>query len=409
MLLYIFIILYVWLTLELLFYFYLKYKLQSVSHINYITTPDYYMIFRVLYIVNQLKSCSIKKFFRGFFLGAKFKDIKREDVISFLSWCILNKKTTQLTSEEYRNINNIVDEIEIQYDISFPQKSYSRPGNCIKHIAMSLEAIKYKYQPLILYVTYYVLHRVCNFILKCMGFKRYYISTNHSTYSYLYKKGVKQTPTIFFHGISSGWYTYLHFIMNFHSSESVILFELEPFRIGSLDLSRPSSDDVVDAIKKIVNHHEFKTIDIVGHSFGTCVCSWIIKKNPDIIRRVILVDPVNLLLCMPDVAYNFLYKKPTAFFHRIIRYFASEELTIAHSMYRNFLWMKNILFLEDMPKNIDLFVSLSYGDEIIPTKQIVEYLEINNAKFIVWDRFSHAQSISTSNLAISKIHKNMKN
>lgn len=381
------------------FAFYLYLKAKTVNYIdNSSYNNSYATMLRVFDTVANLKTYSVNRFIKKFFLGCNTVDVRRDNMLSFLSWAVLNKKYEETAHDK---INKLLDEIETKHSLKFKEGN----NTDLQHISMSVSpVIKYKYQPLMLYLTYNILHKLCNLYLKYKQFKRY----NVGSYSYLYREGLHKNPTVFFHGVSAGWYTYLQFILHFDESTSVILFELEPFRIGSLDFTRPKSDDVTDAVKSIVKRHNFESINIVGHSFGTCICSWMIKKCPDTVKTVTLIDPVNILLCTPHVAYNFLYKEPTAFFHRVIRHFASNELTVAHSMYRNFSWIDNILFLEDVPKEIPLFVSLSYGDEITPTKQIVEQLTKHNIPYIVSYNLSHAESMINKSM-ISKIHKKMTN
>jgi hypothetical protein len=110
---------------------------------------------------------------------------------------------------------------------------------------------------------------------------------------------------------------------------------------------------------------------------------------------------------LPDVVNNFLYKNPKTMFHKIISITAAKEITIAHSLYRNFNWYENILWLDDISSEIKVIVSLSHGDEIIPTNAIIEYLSSKNVQIITFDNFSHLQSISSSNIAIDKIYKHI--
>jgi pimeloyl-ACP methyl ester carboxylesterase len=43
---------------------------------------------------------------------------------------------------------------------------------------------------------------------------------------------------------------------------------------------------------------------------GTFVASYIAKQHPQRMRGCVLIDPVCLGMFMPNLIYNFLYKKP---------------------------------------------------------------------------------------------------
>lgn len=56
----------------------------------------------------------------------------------------------------------------------------------------------------------------------------------------------------------------------------------------------------------------------MGHSFGSITAGWFVKANPERVSHMTLVDPVSLLLCLPDVGYTFLYRQPSTVMQWII-------------------------------------------------------------------------------------------
>jgi hypothetical protein len=50
------------------------------------------------------------------------------------------------------------------------------------------------------------------------------------------------------------------------------------------------------------------------------------------VAQLILLDPVCVLLALPDVAYNFLYRRPRTLMETILYYGGSTEITIHHTL-----------------------------------------------------------------------------
>ena len=50
-------------------------------------------------------------------------------------------------------------------------------------------------------------------------------------------------------------------------------------------------------------------VSLIGHSFGTFVCSWLIEHRAHRLAHVCLVDPVSVMLHHADVCDKFLYCK----------------------------------------------------------------------------------------------------
>jgi hypothetical protein len=104
--------------------------------------------------------------------------------------------------------------------------------------------------------------------------------------------------------------------------------------------------------------------------------AWLLRAHPTLISHLTLLDPVSMLLGLPDVAFNFLHKAPTTLSAGIIRFMASRELTVSHMLHRNFWWYNNILWLEDLPPQLNLVIGLSGEDEITNPDLIMEYIKI---------------------------------
>lgn len=389
----------VWIVFELSFALYLHRWAKLLSQLpsrDYSENSE--IIFRILDQISTFQSYTVQQFFEGFFLGAPFITIYRDNVISFLSWVIFNRSIENSSRADKVKISDIVNRIEIRYNLQFGV-GYNP---YISHVKMSLEPIRYVYQPLLLYLIYRLLNLITNCYLYCNGFRKY----NYQKSSYWYRYiNTDVPPILFLHGISPGFFNYIPFIRRFQRDVPVILFELYPFQIGSLDFSRPTPNEVSNTIDAILKLHGYTQCDIVAHSFGTITTSWFLRRFPSMIRKMVLLDPVSILLGLPDVAHKFLYQSPKSFFHRIIQRFAAREFTIAHSLFRNFDWQENIIWIDEIPSIIKVLVGVSRGDEIIPVEAMLEHLNTYNRKALIFNSLSHFGMVSTSTAAITEIHK----
>lgn len=58
----------------------------------------------------------------------------------------------------------------------------------------------------------------------------------------------------------------------------------------------------------VLEKHKLIRVSLVGHSFGSITAGWFVKRYPSAVSHLTLIDPVSLLLALPDVAHKFLYR-----------------------------------------------------------------------------------------------------
>ena len=145
-------------------------------------------------------------------------------------------------------------------------------------------------------------------------------------------------PVLFIHGIGIGLYPYVNFLAQINQKDGssaedgdigIIAIEIMPvsFRLTSPALGK---DEMCDEIHKILEKHGWDKVVLVSHSYGTVdPCHDVLPVNTDgilgsvisthllhhsktseLCGPVFLIDPVSILLHLPDVAYNFTCRKP---------------------------------------------------------------------------------------------------
>jgi len=204
----------------------------------------------------------------------------------------------------------------------------------------------------------------------------------HTTYWYRPHTSTTKLPVVFIHGIGIGLYPYTNFLKELNSTASdpndqigILAIEIMPvsFRITHSALSREA---LCAEITSILTHHfGSQKFILSSHSYGTVISTHLLKHAPisPQISSVVLIDPVSILLHLPDVAYNFTRRKPRRANEFQLYYFASMDSGVAHTLARHFFWNENVLWKKDM-KGLKVTVSLGGRDLIVNTEAVGRYL-----------------------------------
>ena len=209
-----------------------------------------------------------------------------------------------------------------------------------------------------------------------LGFQRHEVNG----IAYWFRSGVRALPAgeqaslplIFFHGISPGLNLYLLVIHIMSRGRKVVLMEV-PHIAMCLNFKAKRLGDMVKTVEIIAKRHRMPHFAVAGHSFGSLCAAWVTKHLKQNVRQLILLDPVSLLLGLPDVCYNFLHKQPRTVMEYLLHYGGSTEITIHHTLRRQFWWYEGQLFLDEI--KCPVFIGLSGNDEIVPSPVLKMYIE----------------------------------
>eukprot|EP00494_Astrolonche_serrata_P007708 UN07741 len=72
----------------------------------------------------------------------------------------------------------------------------------------------------------------------------------------------------------------------------------------------------------------FDNAHFVGHSFGSIPIAWMVREQKAMVSGRTFIEPVCFLLLKPDIAYNFVYRKPRNWGQLLISWFGARELHI---------------------------------------------------------------------------------
>lgn len=203
-------------------------------------------------------------------------------------------------------------------------------------------------------------------------------------------------PVLFIHGIGIGLYPYINFLAKLNNPNrkcsgdqygesspdsasdldgdiGIIALELMPisFRITEAMLDKQS---IIAEIDKILQHHGWDKVVLVSHSYGSVISTYLLQSEctASKIGPVVLVDPVSILLHLPEVAYNFTTRQPQGANEHQLYYFASMDMGVSHTLHRHFFWNECILWKEDV-RGRDVTVSCAGKDLIVDTEAVARY------------------------------------
>lgn len=203
--------------------------------------------------------------------------------------------------------------------------------------------------------------------------------------SYWYHPHTSETklPIVFIHGIGIGLHPYASFLSELNSTRGgkndpndqigVLAIEIMPVssRLTHHALAR---QEMCAEISTIVSRHfPGQKFVLVSHSYGTVISTHLLKSPvASQIGPLFLMDPVCILLHLPDVAFNFTRRKPKRANEHQLYYFASMDMGVAHTLGRCFFWSENILWKKDVAGK-KVTISLGGKDLIVNSAAVGRY------------------------------------
>jgi pimeloyl-ACP methyl ester carboxylesterase len=204
---------------------------------------------------------------------------------------------------------------------------------------------------------------------------------------------------LFIHGIGVGLYPYTNFLRDINETgrdgAGVGVIAIEIMTISSrITYQDFDTDLIVNEIRAILKHHIWRKYILIGHSYGTGICTHLLRsqQTSSLVGPVVLIDPICFLLHLPDVAYNFTVRQPMHTKELVLWYFGSKDIRVAHTLARRFFWHENILWKEDLEVDgrqslevRNVTVVLGGKDDIIDAKAVKWYLTASLAGSVVND------------------------
>lgn len=352
----------------------------------------------------------LDEYLRWWFLGADLDDIRRGNLQEFFLWAFFDMEVKDGNVETVPQ--SVWTEVNEYVTLTESRLGYSlRDGyGSARSLRLTLDGISTHYRCLLWYCIVFIVDMTTHFLLSWYGFRYYARQSQEAwrtfpprpqelfakhrspaaelSYWYLPHTDGSRRPIVFWHGIGIGLWTYAWFILELRSISAsgevgIIVPEMLPISFRLTD-APPRKDELLNMMANILDqHHSWKKFTLVSHSYGSIPTTHMLR-SPSLrsrIESVILIDPVTILLHLPNVAYNFTRRIPKRANEWQLWYFASTDLGVAHCLGRHFFWRENILWKEDLIVDPGgghnarrVAVCLSGRDLIVDTTAVSQYL-----------------------------------
>ncbi|KAJ9644108.1 hypothetical protein H2201_007083 [Coniosporium apollinis] len=343
-----------------------------------------------------------QRYLSKWFLNAPIEEIKRENVKEFLRWAFLNKSEIDAADEE--ELNEYVEGLE-----KLVGRRFEKGRGEAKCLRLTLDRVNMLHRSLAWYMCVFVVdtltylrmlyhsfhfHRLpFGRILTVFPLRPLTLLSRHRTpartLTYWHRPHTSKSrlPILFIHGIGIGLYPYVKFLAELNSDDElgvsdgelgIIAVEIMPvsFRITGPALQK---EEMCEEVRKILAKHGWEEFVLVSHSYGSVISTHLLHDR-DLSRKIqglVLIDPVSFLLHLPDVAFNFIKRKPMRANEHQLYYFGSKDMGVSHTLSRRFFWSENILWKHDI-EDRHVTVSLSGKDLIVDTDSVRQYLTGKN-------------------------------
>ena len=364
---------------------------------------------------NDPRAVDWREMFRSWFLGVRWEDLKRDNVLEWLSWSFFTEKFEDIVAEwEQEGRPALPDSVPdadailaldenpestggklpflyqglfmLEARAGMPLPDGRAPG---KSIRLHLDPVRSSSRPLAKYLVTGLFNILLVQRTKRAGFQE----VINGGLEYLIRMppdwkagGEDNNPVLFIHGLGMGLAQYASLVSYFEKHPSLqsrpLVLLLQPHISMSFfhpqHLHPPNKTGTNRGLRALVAKWGFEDgITVVSHSNGTIVHGWLLKESPDLVKRSCFVDPVTFCLYEPFIAHNFLYRKPTTGIQVLMQYYVARELGIALMLQRYFDWSANITWAEEIPALTDNHKTaffLSEKDSILNAPRTAKYL-----------------------------------
>lgn len=324
---------------------------------------------------------SPEAYLRWWFLGADLDEIRRDNVREFLLWAFFERGDEGFDDTDEDNPDLVAQELD-DYIALLERRLGRQLGDgrgTAKGLRLTVDKIETTYRSLLWYVIVFVMDQATHIAMLWHGFQYYSTSARSAlsvfpprpqqllsrrrsparglSYWHHPHRSSTALPVVFFHGIGIGLWTYTRFLADVQAARGtdadgnigVIAVELLPV---SFRLTAPPPDkaEILRQITDILDSHGWDQFAVASHSYGSVITTHMLRC-PTLGRRipsVVLIDPVTLMLHLPDVAYNFTRRRPKRANEWQLWYFASTDPGVALCLGRYFFWRENIIWKEEL-------------------------------------------------------------
>ncbi|KAK0548151.1 hypothetical protein OC845_003701, partial [Tilletia horrida] len=337
----------------------------------------------------------LRQRFNNWFFCNSLDEIKRDNVLEWLAWAILESKLAEVQHdvEALELLNDCVDAMESRLRWTFP------PGRnqAVKCVQLSIDPVQVMSRPFGFYVvvnayTFFVEQ----WIRRAHGVKR--VRYGRTDFLVVPPRPAQQgddpesLPILFLHGLGIGVGQYRFFFKHLVRHRPGAIIVVQPHISASIFdpnfLRPPMKEELTRDVKACIldsdlgkvkgpDGKEDRSFTIVSHSNGSMVHGWMLRAMPGWFKRNILVDPVCFRLWEGAVCNAFVYRKWADAVEVLLGYFVAREIGVAWTIGRFFRWTDMTLWAHEFEAASDdhVHVILAEKDMLVDVPGTVDYLD----------------------------------
>ncbi|GKT90732.1 alpha/beta hydrolase fold family [Colletotrichum tofieldiae] len=334
-------------AIEILFYllFFLPYKWYLQSHKPYqpprmTRSQRARLFYKALSLVPDGE-----EFVRKWMLNVHMEDIRRENLKDWLLWALFEQDN--MSSRPTKHIDDELEQYIDDAEEKFGIKLRSGRGSA-EALRLMFDPVIIQHRSLFYYMVIGLFDNLMALYLLTQGY-RYYkqpLSTffkifpvrfinlfpftqsaaDEMSYWYRPHKSTTKRPIVFIHGLGVGLIPYIFWLHTIPKDVGILAVEMLPISSRVTTYPLASTPELCKMIAKCVAQQRalqptpgagesgtWNDFVLIGNSYGTLLMGQLLQRA-DFAPRVaatVLIDPVSLLLHLPDVAFNFTRREPT--------------------------------------------------------------------------------------------------
>jgi len=180
-------------------------------------------------------------------------------------------------------------------------------------------------------------------------------------------------PIVLMHGIGIGLIPYLPLLAMLPRDIGILMVEVLPVS-SRITPQHPLMSDLMASVSAIIRQQGWNDFVYCGHSYGTLLTAPFLN-TPYLAERmhsIVLLDPVAILLHLPNVAYAFTRRVPVKA-NEWQLYLVQTDANIASTLGRRFCWRESVLFREHF-EGRKTTVIVGSKDNLINPAAIASYI-----------------------------------
>ncbi|KAK2065596.1 hypothetical protein LY76DRAFT_667777 [Colletotrichum caudatum] len=329
-----------------------------------------------------------EEFIRKWMLNAHMEDIRRDNLKDWLLWALFEQDNmvSRPTKDIDQELEQCIDDAEEKFGIKL------RPGRG------NAEALRLTFDPVIIQhrsLFYYLVIGFLDFLmalyLLSQGYRYYrqppssffkifplriinilpfaHSATDGMSYWYRPHQSATKRPIVFLHGLGIGLIPYMFWLHTIPKDVGVLAVEMLPISSRITTYPLASTPELCEMIAKCVAQQRasqtatapgkkgtWDDFVLIGNSYGTLLMGPLLQRA-DFAPRVaatILIDPVSLLLHLPDVAFNLTRREPKPSLRERpghgneweIWWASATDAGTAHALARRLCWRESLMWRE---------------------------------------------------------------